>query len=202
VSGLVLGSNTVYYDRVPGQAAGSVEGSSLWGQLAMRAIAGPAAAAGLRIEPLPDANITSWRLWLATWPDTTVALGDPSQANRDKEFSYARYYLTPRVEYPADALPDAVPEPQTPNAALEAARTGKPRSRKTAVVEVREGAERAVHSVAEMVAGAKDGTFRFTVGGRAFEATVQDAPLAVLVRAEDRRPAMVVARLWFARPDE
>ena len=202
VSGLVLGSNTVYYDRVPGQAAGSVEGSSLWGQLAMRAIAGPAAAAGLRIEPLPDANITSWRLWLATWPDTTVALGDPSQANRYKEFSYARYYLTPRVEYPADALPDAVPEPQTPNAALEAARTGKPRSRKTAVVEVREGAERAVHSVAEMVAGAKGGTYRFTVGGRAFEAAVQDAPLAVLVRAEDRRPAMVVARLWFARPDE
>ena len=55
-----------------------------------------------------------------------------------------------------------------------------------------------MHSVAEMVAGAMDGTFRFTVGGRAFEAAVQDAPLAVLVRAEDRRPAMVVTRLWFA----
>jgi hypothetical protein len=31
---------------------------------------------------------------------------------------------------------------------------------------------------------------------------VREAPLAVLLRAEDRRPAMVVARFWFARPDE
>ena len=198
VSGLVLGSNTVYYDRTAGQAAGSTEGSSLWGQLALRAIAGPAAAAGTRIEPLPDANITSWRLWFATWPDTTVALGDPAQASRYKEFSYARYYLTPRVEYPAAALPEAVPEPQTPNAALEAARAGRPRSRKTAVVEVREGAERKVLSVAEMVAGATGGICRFEVAGRAFEAAVQDAPLAVLVRAADGRPAVVVPRLWFA----
>ena len=53
-----------------------------------------------------------------------------------------------------------------------------------------------------MVAGAKGGTYRFTVGGRAFEAAVQDAPLAVLVRAEDRKPAMVVARLLFAGTDE
>jgi hypothetical protein len=27
---------------------------------------------------------------------------------------------------------------------------------------------------------------------------VQDAPLAALVRAADGKPAMVVARLWFA----
>jgi hypothetical protein len=198
VSGLVLDSNLVMYDRVPGQQPGSVDGSSLWSQLGMRAIAGPAAAEGLAITPLPDANITSWRMWLATWPDTGVAQGDPSQSSRYKEFSYARYYLSPNVEFPVKELVPAVPEPQTPAAALEAARAGKPRSRKTAVVEVREGSERAVHSVAEMVAGAQDGVYRFTVGGREFEATVQDAPLAVLVRATDRKPAVIVARLWFA----
>jgi hypothetical protein len=198
VSGLVLDSNLVMYDRVPGQQPGSVDGSSLWSQLGMRAIAGPAAAEGLAITPLPDANITSWRMWLATWPDTGVAQGDPSQSSRYKEFSYARYYLSPNVEFPVKDLVPAVPEPQTPAAALEAARAGKPRSRKTAVVEVREGSERAVHSVAEMVAGAQDGVYRFTVGGREFEATVQDAPLAVLVRATDRKPAVIVARLWFA----
>jgi hypothetical protein len=49
-----------------------------------------------------------------------------------------------------------------------------------------------------MVAGAQDGIYRFTVAGREFEATVQDAPLAVLVRATDRKPAALVARLWFA----
>jgi hypothetical protein len=198
VSGLVLDSNLVMYDRVPGQQPGSVDGSSLWSQLGMRAIAGPAAAEGLAITPLPDANITSWRMWLATWPDTGVAQGDPSQSSRYKEFSYARYYLSPNVEFPVKDLVPAVPEPQTPAAALEAARAGKPRSRKTAVVEVREGSERAVHSVAEMVAGAQDGIYRFTVAGREFEATVQDAPLAVLVRATDRKPAVIVARLWFA----
>ena len=198
VSGLVLDSNLVMYDRVPGQQPGSVDGSSLWSQLGMRAIAGPAAAEGLAITPLPDANITSWRMWLATWPDTGVAQGDPSQSSRYKEFSYARYYLSPNVEFPVRDLAPAVPEPQTPAAALEAARAGKPRSRKTAVVEVREGSERAVHSVAEIVAGARDGIYRFTVGGREFEATAQDAPLAVLVRATDRKPAVIVARLWFA----
>ena len=198
VSGIVLNSNLVLYDRVPGQAPGSAEGSSLWSQLGMRAIAGPAAAEGLAFTPLPDANITSWRMWLATWPDTTVAQGDPSQSSRYKEFSYARYYLTPGVEFPVKDLGPAVPEPQTPAAALDAARAGKPRSRKTAVVEVREGNERAVRSVAEMVAGATGGTYRFEVGGRQFVATVQDAPLAVLVRAADGKPATVVCRLWFA----
>lgn len=209
VSGLLSNANLVMYDEseaapagagtaAPGAAGAAAAGSSLWSQLEMRAIAGPAAAEGLSLTALPDTNITSWRLWLAAWPDTQVATGDPSQASRYKEFSYARYFLTPRVEYPVKDLVPAVPEPQTPNAALEAARAGKPRSRKTAVVEVREGNDRTVLSVAEMVAGATDGTYRFTVGGRAFEATVQDAPLAVLVRAADGKPAMVVARLWFA----
>jgi len=63
---------------------------------------------------------------------------------------------------------------------------------------VREGDDRTVLSVAEMVAGATNGIYRFEVGSRQFEATVQDAPLAVLVRAADGKPAMVVARLWFA----
>jgi len=209
VSGLLSNANLVMYDvaeaapagagtATPGAAGAAAAGSSLWSQLEMRAIAGPAAADRLSLTALPDTNITSWRLWLAAWPDTQVATGDPSQASRYKEFSYARYFLTPRVEYPVKDLAPAVPEPQTPNAALEAARAGKPRSRKTAVVEVREGNDRTVLSVAEMVAGATDGTYRFTVGGRQFEATVQDAPLAVLVRAADGKPAMVLARLWFA----
>ena len=211
VSGLLSNSNLVMYDVGTGEAdardaaaaghgAGHADARaqpSLWNQLAMRAIAGPAAAEALALTPLPDANITSWRLWLAAWPDTLVATGDPSQASRYKEFSYARYFLTPRVDFPVQGLMEPLPEPQTPNAALEAARAGKPRSRKTAVVEVREGAGSATFSVAEMVAGAQGGVFRFDVGGRAFEATVQDAPLAVLVRAADGKPAMVVARLWF-----
>lgn len=196
VSGLLCNSTLVMYDR---PAAGGDAVPSLWSQLGMRAIAGPAAAAGLRIEPLPDANITSWRMWLDTWPDTTVAMGDPSQAQRYKEFSYARYCLSPRIDFPVAGLVPAVPEPQSAAAAVEAARTGAPRSRKTAVVEIREGPARAAFSLAELVARAAGAPrTEVEVGGRRFEVTVQAAPLAAMVRGADGRPAVVVPQLWFA----
>jgi hypothetical protein len=199
VSGLVLDSNLVMYDRVPGQQPGSVDGSSLWSQLGMRAIAGPEAARGTRLVPLPDVNIASWQMWLAAWPDTTVALGTPAMASRYKELSYARYCLTPRVDFPVDGLVDAAPEPQTATAALEAAVAGAPRTRKTAVIEVREGGERAAFSLAELAARAA-GADRVTVnvGGRDIELRVQSAPLAAMARGADGRPVVAVPMLWFA----
>lgn len=199
VSGLLLNSNLVLYDRPAGATRGGPDAeTSLWSQLGMRAIAGPEAAAGRRLDPLPDANISSWRMWLSAWPDTTVALGDPSQAGRYKELSYARYYLTPRVGFPVAGLVDGPPEPQSADAAVRAAAAGT-RTRKTPIVEVREGGEAAVHSLAELVARA-DGAERTSieVGGRTFDVAVQPAPLAVLVRARDGRPAVVVPQLWFA----
>ena len=196
VSGLLCNSNLVMYDR---PAAGGTAEPSLWSQLGMRAIAGPAAAADLRIEPLPDANITSWRMWLDTWPDTTVAMGDPAQAERYKEFSYARYCLSPRIDFPVAGLVPALPEPQSAAAAVAAAQSGAPRTRKTAVVEIREGNARAAFSLAELAAKA-GGTPRtqVEVGGRTFDVLVQAAPLAAMVRGADGRPALVIPQLWFA----
>jgi hypothetical protein len=76
---------------------------------------------------------------------------------------------------------------------------GDPRSRKTAVIEVREGDARVVYSLAELAAKAGDsGRVPFEVGGRQFEATVQPSPLAALVRATDGKPAVVIPQLWFA----
>lgn len=208
VSGLLLDSNLVIYDRAadaPG--ADGADGTdahepSLWAQLPMRAIAGPAAAQGLRLAALPDANVCSWRMWSAAWPDTTVILGDPSQSKRYKELSYARYCLTPRVDFPVAGLMPPSPEPQSADAAVEAARAGAPRTRKAAVVEVREPGERATFSLAELAAKAGDGErTEVTVGGRTFDVTVQRAPLAALVRARDGGPAMVVPQLWFAWRD-
>ncbi|MFO0005546.1 MAG: DUF3179 domain-containing (seleno)protein, partial [bacterium] len=131
VSGLLLNSNLVMYDRPAGASGGTADAAgapSLWSQLGMRAIAGPAAARGMRLEPLPDVNIASWQMWLAAWPDTTVALGTPAMASRYKELSYARYCLTPRVDFPVDGLVETAPEPQTAAAALEAAAAGAPRT--------------------------------------------------------------------------
>ncbi|MFM1936376.1 MAG: hypothetical protein RI990_1335 [Planctomycetota bacterium] len=198
VSGLLCNANLVMYDD-PAQPEGAEHVPSLWGQLPMRAIAGPAAARGERLRALPDTNICSWRQWLSTWPDTTVAMGDAANASRYKEFSYARYFLTSRIDYPVLGLVDAAPEPQTPDAALAGARRGDGRTRKTAVVEVREGDSREVRSLAELAAAADAGGLAtFRVGGRDFEAIVQPAPLAVMVRAADGGPAMVVPQLWFA----
>jgi hypothetical protein len=202
VSGLLLNSNLVMYDRPAGAAGGTADGAgapSLWSQLGMRAIAGPAATRGTRLEPLPDVNIASWQMWLAAWPDTTVALGTPAMASRYKELSYARYCLTPRVDFPVDGLVETAPEPQTAAAALEAAAAGAPRTRKTAVIEIREGGERAVFSLAELAARAA-GADRITVrvGGRDIELRVQPAPLAAMARGADGRPVVAVPMLWFA----
>ena len=210
VSGLLLDSNLVIYDRaatpVPGVAApdgrAPAHEPSLWAQLPMRAIAGPAAASGLRLAPMPDANVCSWRMWSAAWPDTTVILGDPSQSKRYKELSYARYCLTPRVDFPVAGLMPASPEPQSADAAVEAARTGAPRTRKAAVIEIREPGARATFSLAELAAKAGDAERTdVTVGGRDFDVTVQRAPLAAMVRARDGRPALVIPQLWFAWRD-
>ena len=207
VSGLLLNSNLVMYDRpagasggAPGSAAeGAGAATSLWSQLGMRAIAGPEAARGTRLEPLPDVNIASWQMWLAAWPDTTVALGTPAMASRYKELSYARYCLTPRVDFPVDGLPETAPEPQTAAAALEAAAAGAPRTRKTAVIEIREGGERAAFSLAELAARAAGADrVTVTVGGRDIELRVQAVPLAAMARGADGRPVVAVPMLWFA----
>ena len=204
VSGLLYNSNLVMYDRTAGAdgsatPSASTAGASLWSQRGMRAIAGPAAAHDAQLIPLPDANITSWRMWTAVWPDTTVIMGDPAQANRYKEFSYARYYLSPRVDYPVSGLVAALREPTSAAIAMAEAAKGDPRSRKTAVIEVRQGDARAVYSLAELATRAdKSGRVAIDVGGRNFEATVQPSPLAAIVRATDGNPALVIPQLWFA----
>jgi hypothetical protein len=207
VSGLLNNANLVMYDVAAtagadadaGTAGAAGAASSLWSQLEMRAIAGPAAAERLALTPLPDTNLTSWRLWLAAWPDTQVVTGDPSQSSRYKEFSYARYFLSSHVDFPVNGLVPEVPEPSSAARAVDAAAKGQPRSRKTAVVEVREGDARAVLSLGELASRAgASGRVEFSVGGRAFEAVVQAAPLAALVRATDGRPATVIPQLWFA----
>ena len=105
VSGLLVDSNLVFCDK-------SVEGSdqanhaaSLFLQLESRAIAGPLAASGVTLQALPNVCITTWADWLAAHPDSTVTLRDPAMIRRMKEISYARYFLTPPLEYPAAPVP-------------------------------------------------------------------------------------------------
>jgi hypothetical protein len=122
VSGLLVDSNLVFYDKAPpANPAGEkgtdgksgLDGSasthvpSLFLQLERRAVAGPLAAKQVALNVLPGACITTWADWIATHPDTTVTLRDPQAIRRMKEISYARYFLTPTLEFPATPLPDA-----------------------------------------------------------------------------------------------
>ena len=107
VSGLLVDSNLVFYDKAAKGSDAEAYASSLFLQLERRAIAGPLAAAGTTLEVLPGACITTWSDWLATHPDTTVTLRDPQMIRRMKEISYARYFLSPNLEYPAEPSPSA-----------------------------------------------------------------------------------------------
>ena len=105
VSGLLVDSNLVFYDKPVKGADPEKHAPSLFLQLERRAVAGPLAASGTTLQILPGACITTWADWLSAHPDTTVTLRDPQMIRRMKEISYARYFLSPSLEYPAAPLP-------------------------------------------------------------------------------------------------
>lgn len=98
VSGLLYNSNLLMYDRHAGG------GESLWSQLLMRAVTGPAAAAGRQLTILP-AEVVRWDDWFARQPQTTVIRGDPKVARRYSRDPYGHYYVTGDPMFPVSPLP-------------------------------------------------------------------------------------------------
>ncbi len=70
-SGLVDNGNLLMYNREPTNSQ-----ESLWCPMQCRAIAGPAAAKGLKLKPLPCAIVT-WHKWKSMFPKTTMIEGIP-----------------------------------------------------------------------------------------------------------------------------
>jgi len=105
VSGLLYQSNLVMYDRRAGGA-----GESLWSQLEMRAIAGPAAAAARTLEPLPI-SVESWGEWRRDNPDTTVLAPDPRLTDQYASDPYTSYFGSDELRFPVAPLP---PSPRAP----------------------------------------------------------------------------------------
>jgi len=99
VSGLLLDSNLLMFDR--SETGGGDE--SLWSQLRARAIAGPAAAAGLSLRVLA-ASVADWQDWVAARPETTVLEPDEARFKRYQLNPYGNYFLTGRPRYPVDPL--------------------------------------------------------------------------------------------------
>lgn len=170
VSGLLLDSNLVMYDRS--------ERPSLWSQLGMRAIAGPEAVRGATLTPLPDAQVCTWKHWLATHPDTDVILPGPDDDRRLKAISYSRYLLSPRLEFPVARWHEPGDMPA-----------------KTPVIVLRRGdAWREI-----LLADAAKGMPAFELGGATIEVDAQASPASALFRTRDGTPLLVLPCLHFAR---
>lgn len=99
VSGLVLNSNMLLFDR-----RAESQASSLWSQLEARAVTGPAAAAGARMELLPAA-IATWEQWLAHHPDTTVLAPVERLRTLYKRDPYHSYFGSDLLRFPVEPLP-------------------------------------------------------------------------------------------------
>ena len=182
VSGLLYDSNLVFSDK---RADGTP--SSLFSQLERRAIAGPLAAAGVTMTPLPGAAIIVWADWLALHPDTTVTLRDPRMIRRMKEINYAHYFLSNRFEAPF--------APQLDAAAMEAAGLRA----KSPLLAIR-GTERwNLVPIEHLVKGlAPDRRTTRTIEGVEYLFTVPSGPAVARVERTDGAPVEVIPLLYFA----
>jgi Protein of unknown function (DUF3179) len=192
VSGLLVNSNLVFYDKPADAASASKHSSSLFLQLERRAIAGPLAAEGVGLNPLPDACITTWSDWLALHPETTVTVRDPQMVRRMKEINYARYFLSPKLEYPADPMP------------AEADLASRSLRMKSPVLLLGSDSGWVVVAYEPAAAGSESSqlpsgnrTIRLTVDGSDVEVQVTSGPAVARARRLDGKPLLCVPCLYF-----
>ena len=84
------------YDR---QASPAQE--SLWSQIERRAVAGPAAGKGLKLELLPSEQ-TSWSTWKEKHPDTRVLSTNTGYTRSYARNPYANYFGSQRLMFNVD----------------------------------------------------------------------------------------------------
>ncbi|MCU0303788.1 MAG: DUF3179 domain-containing protein [Thermoanaerobaculales bacterium] len=177
VSGRLLDSTTLLYDRQPADGA-----SSLWHQLSGEAVAGP--AAGRRLEPLPAALMT-WADWYRDHPTTTVMSPDPGSKRLYKRDPYHSYRGSDLLRFPVDPLPPA-----------------GPLRRKDVVAVVTAGdvdAPFALRDLAEAV-GSPRGTWAAPIGDAVYlvEFDAEAGSVAARPRDPQTPPPPVRVAYWFA----
>lgn len=100
ISGLLYSSNVLLYDRQEDQSE-----ESLWSQIELRAIAGPAAEKGLTMDLL-SSTVTTWKKWKSEYPNTTV-LSKNTGYDRDYASNpYNRYHQKEGLMKPVDQKRD------------------------------------------------------------------------------------------------
>jgi hypothetical protein len=175
VSGLLYNSNLLMYDRRPDS-----RGESLWSQLQFRAVTGPAAAAGRKLDVVPAA-VLRWADWWAAHPETTILAPDPTRM-KAYEQTYDAYFGSELLHFPVDPQPPADGWPL-----------------KTAVIAVRTTSDWHVFRVADIAAHAGGEThWDTTVDGTDVRFESHDVPSAAWVVAVDGVQPEVAYAFWFA----
>ncbi len=108
VSGLVYQSNLLMFDR---QA--DVHRESLWSQLGMRAISGPASGEALEVLPF---EVTTWAVWTAEHPGTRVfeGLRTLDQSYSEAQEPFDMYLANDAIRFPVRPLwPHGAPAMKT-----------------------------------------------------------------------------------------
>lgn len=179
VSGLVLNSNMLLYDRRSGSA-----GSSLWSQLDARAVAGPAAAVSAELSLLP-ATVATWEQWRARHPGTDVLAPVPRLASLYKRDPYHSYFGSDLLRFPVDPLP--------PPGDLEL---------KDRVLIISIDGQNTVFALRRMAVetGADRGVWRGTVAGRPLRVEFDlEAGTAVAEQVTEPGPGFATRQtFWFA----
>ena len=215
VSGLLLDSNLVMYDKQPDVVAqtslnsqdakpatqvsvnadqsppvSAAPASSLWSQMAAMAIAGP--AVGTTLAQIPNVNVCTWKHWLATHPTTEVILPDAQDEKRMKKISYSRYLLNSKVEFP-------IGRKATTNTLINPSLDNMPSAMpdKMPVIAITAGGETRVITLREAADRGADAPWNFVVGGVPIVVVSQKDPASVLVGSSDTTPIEVTPCLWF-----
>ncbi len=178
VSGLLYNSNLLMYDRREGGV-----GESLWSQLLGCAVSGPAVEREAELKLLPT-TLTTWKIWLALFPETGICDRVPEKIKLYKKRPYTTYVDSKKLRFPVQPLP---PEGGPPL--------------KSNVVAVHAGGEERVFGVESLRERAgESGVWNTRVGGEPVGFRVAGSPSTVVIRSgESGLPLPVVYSFWFAR---
>ena len=94
VSGLLWNSNVLMYDR-----RSESDQESLWSQILMKAVTGPAAQKDLKLT-LRTSELTTWQQWQKSHPKTEVLSVDTGHHRNYFAPAYGRYFQTDQIMFP------------------------------------------------------------------------------------------------------
>ncbi len=180
ISGLLWNSNVLLYDR---QENGK---SSLWSQVGMRAVCGPAAEKGLTLKLL-SSQLTSWDKWRSNHPGTSVLSTQTGHRRGYDRNPYRRYFSHQRLMFPVSASKKELAD----------------YPRKEMVVMVRVNDARKAYPISEIKKAVdEDNTLQDTVGKVPLSLHYDRSDNTVIVSPEDDAPAKkdigTAYMFWFA----